>query len=75
MVLSDKNGNAGAGIYCKLFSCDLSLGEHNTHFDSETEAMTTAVIGLFGRTGCFEKAVKFSDSVSAIQAVAKFDTL
>jgi hypothetical protein len=73
--LTGKNGNAGAGIYYKLFNFYLPLGEHSTHFDGETEAVTTALIQLFGRTGCFEKAVKFSDSVSAIQSVVKFYAL
>jgi hypothetical protein len=51
--LRDKNGNAGGGIHSKLFSFYFPLGEHAIHFDGETEAMTTALIQLFGRTGCF----------------------
>jgi hypothetical protein len=53
----------------------LSPGEHATHFDRETEAMTTTLLEFFGRTGCFEKAVIVSDPISTIQSVAKFDTL
>jgi hypothetical protein len=60
--LTEKNGNVGAGIYCKLFSFYLSLGQHATHFDGEIEAMNTALMQLFGRNGSFEKAVIFSDS-------------
>jgi hypothetical protein len=53
----------------------LSLGQHATHFDGEIEAMNTALMQLFGRTGSFEKAVIFSDSSAAIQLTAKFDAL
>jgi hypothetical protein len=31
--LTEKNGNIGAGSYCKLFSFYLSLGQHDTHLD------------------------------------------
>jgi ribonuclease HI len=66
---------AGARIYCKLFNLYLSLGQHETHFDGEIEAMTTALIQLFGRTGSFEKAVTFSDSTSAKTIDSKIDAL
>jgi ribonuclease HI len=71
--LTEKNGNVRAGIYCKLFSFYLSLGQHATHFDGEIEAMNTALMNLFGRIGSFEKAVIFSDSSAAIQLIAKLD--
>jgi ribonuclease HI len=73
--LAEKNGNVRAGIYCKSFSFYLSLGQHATHSDGEMEAMNTALMQLFGRTGSFEKAVIFSDSSAAIQSIAKLDAL
>jgi ribonuclease HI len=73
--VTEKNGNVRAGIYWKLFSFCLSLGQHATHFDGEIETMKTALMQLFGRTGSFEKAVIFSDSSAAIQSVAKLDAL
>jgi hypothetical protein len=39
--LTDRNGNVGAGIYCKLLSFYLSPTRHATHFAGETEAMNT----------------------------------
>jgi ribonuclease HI len=37
--------------------------------------VNTALIQLFGRNGSSENAVIFSDSISAIQTIAEFDTL
>jgi hypothetical protein len=31
--------NAGAGIYCELFSCYMPLGQHSTAYDGEIEAI------------------------------------
>jgi ribonuclease HI len=70
-----EDGNIRVGIYCKLFSFYLSLGQHATCFDREIEAMNTALMQLFGRIGSFEKAVIFSDSTAAIQLLAKLDAL
>jgi ribonuclease HI len=73
--LTEKNGNIRVRIYCKLFSFYLSLGQHATHFDGEIEAMSTALMQLFGRIRSYEKAVIFSDSSAAIQLIAKLDAL
>jgi ribonuclease HI len=73
--LTEKNGYVRVEIYCKLFSFYLSLGQHATHFDGETEAMNTALVQLFGRIGSFEKAVIFSNSSAAIQSIEKLDAL
>jgi ribonuclease HI len=73
--VTEKNGNVGAGNYCKLFSFYLSLGQHATHFDGEIEALNTALMQLFGRIGSFEETVIFSDSSAAIQSIAKLDAL
>lgn len=70
--LTDKNGNAGSGIYCKLFNFNMSLGQHATHFDGETVSLNTALIQVFDRIGSFEKAVIFGDSISATQSIATF---
>jgi hypothetical protein len=37
--------------------------------------MNAALIQPFGGTGPFEKVVVFNDSISAINSIAKFDTL
>jgi hypothetical protein len=71
----DKDVNAGAGIYCILFSFYLPLGQHATHFDGETEAVNTALIQLLCGIGSFEKAVIFSNSVSLIHSIATFYAL
>jgi hypothetical protein len=47
--LTDRNGNSGAGIHCKLFSFYLSLEQHATHCDGEIEAMNTAIRQLLSR--------------------------
>jgi hypothetical protein len=73
--LTDRSGNDGAGIYCKLFSFYLLLGQHATHFDREVEAMNAALRQLFSGTATFKKAVIFSGSTAAILSVAKFDAL
>jgi hypothetical protein len=70
-----EDGIVGAGIYCKLFGLYLLLGQHATYFDGEIEAMNTALMQLFGRTGSFKKTVTFSDSSAAIQSIAKLDVL
>jgi ribonuclease HI len=73
--LTAKNGNVGARNYYKLFSFYLSLGQHATHFDGETEAMNTALMQIFGRTGSFTKAIIFSDSITATELRKKSDAL
>jgi hypothetical protein len=72
---TDRNGNAGVGIHCKLFSLYLLLGQHATHFGGEREAMNTALRQLVSRIGSFKKAVIFNDSSAAVLSVAKFDVL
>jgi hypothetical protein len=47
-------------------------GQHATHFDGEIEVMNTALIQLFVRTESIHRAVIFTDSISAIQSIAKF---
>jgi ribonuclease HI len=59
----------------KLFSFHLSAEQHGTQPHGETEAMNAALIQLFGRTGLFEKVIVFNDSISAINSIAKSDTL
>ena len=58
--------NAGAGIYCELFSCYMPLGQHSTAYDRETEALRTALILLNLYQDKFEKAVIFSGSKAAL---------
>jgi len=51
--------NAGAGIYCELFSCYTPMGHHSTAFDGEIEAIRIAprLLNLHQRK--FERAVIF----------------
>ena len=63
------NNTAGAGIYSKLFCSYISLGPNSTHFDGELEAINSALKQLFYHINLFNKAVIFSDSKSALQAI------
>jgi hypothetical protein len=69
--LTYKNGNAGAGVHCKLRSFCLTLGQQATHFDGELEAMNIALQQHFSRIASFAKAVIFSASTAAIWSLAK----
>jgi hypothetical protein len=62
-------------IYCSLFRFYLPHGQHATYFDSEIEVMNIELIQLFVRIESFQRVVIFSDSISAIQSIAKFETL
>jgi hypothetical protein len=62
----DRYINAGAGIYCELFSCYMPLGQQSTAFDGEIEAICTALRLLNLHQNKFEGAVIFSDSKAAI---------
>ena len=53
--------NAGAAIYCELFSCYMPLEQHSTAYEGETEAIRTALRLLNLHQEKFEKAVIFSD--------------
>jgi hypothetical protein len=44
-------------FHCRLSSFYLSLRQHATHFGGEIEAVTTALMQLFGRIQSSEKAV------------------
>jgi hypothetical protein len=50
--------NAGAGIYCELFSCYLPLGQHSTAFDGETEAIRTALRAFIHSVFCLTTGSK-----------------
>jgi hypothetical protein len=65
--------NAGAGIYCELFSCYMPLGQHSTAFDGEIEATSTALLNLHENK--FERGVIFSDSKAAILSVGPTETV
>jgi hypothetical protein len=67
--------NAGAGIYCELFSCYMPLGQHSTAFDGEIEAVCTALHLLNLRQNKFERAVIFSDSKAAILSAGSTETV
>jgi hypothetical protein len=75
LTLTDKNGNTGAGIYCKLFSFFMSFGQYATQYDGEIKAMNIVLMHLFGRNRSFKKAVIFSDSITGMQFIAKSDAL
>ena len=67
--------NAGAGIYCELFSCYMPLGQHSTAFDGEIEAIHTALCLLNLRQNKFERAVIFSGSKAAILSAGSTETV
>ena len=67
-----KSGNTGAGTHCHLFSTYLSLGRHQTSFDGEFRAITSALNQLTCRPQTFENAVILSDSKAAISATANY---
>jgi len=62
----DGHINAGAGIYCELFSSYVTLEQHSTAFDGELEAIRTALRLMNLHQKKFERAVIFSDSKTAI---------
>jgi len=66
--------NAGAGIYCKLFSCYMPLGQHSTAFDGENEAIRTALRLLNLHQNKFERAIIFSNSKAAILPAGSTET-
>jgi hypothetical protein len=61
--------NAGADIYCELFSCCMPLGQHSTAFDGEIEAICMVLHLLNLHQNKFERAVIFSDSKAAMLSV------
>jgi hypothetical protein len=67
--------NAGAGIYCELFSCYMPLGQHSTAFDGETEAISTALRLLNLHQNKYKRAVIFSDSKVAILSAGSTETV
>jgi hypothetical protein len=68
--------NAGAGIYCELFSCYMPPGQHLTAYDGEIEAMRTALRLLNLHQHKFERAVIFfSDSKAALLSAGSTETV
>jgi len=72
---TDEYTNAGAGIYCELFSCYMPWGQHSTAFDGEIEAIRTALRLLNLHQNKFERAVIFSDSKAAILSPGSTETV
>ena len=70
----DEYINAGADIYCELFSCYMPLGQHSTGFGEENEAVRTALRLLNLHQNKFERAVIFSDSKAAILSAGSTET-
>jgi hypothetical protein len=71
--LTEKGGNAGIAIHCKLCSFYLMLGQHAIRFYRELEEINTAQMQLFSTIGSFKTAVIFSDPAVEIQSLAKAD--
>jgi ribonuclease HI len=67
--------NAGAGIYCELFSCYVPLGQHSTAFHGEIEAIPTALRLLNLHQNKFERSVIFFDSKAAILSAGSTETV
>jgi hypothetical protein len=49
--VTEKDGNVGIAIHCKLFTFYLIRGQHAIHFYRELEAMNTAQMQLFSGIG------------------------
>ncbi|GFW25278.1 hypothetical protein TNCV_5088441 [Trichonephila clavipes] len=64
-----KKVNAGAGVYCHLFSFYLTTGKFTTAFDGEVAALQVALAQLYCHLNSFTRAVVFCDSKAAIFAV------
>jgi len=67
--------NAGAGIYCELFSCYIPRGQYSIAFVGEIEATRTALRLLNLHQNKFETAVIFSDSKAAILSAGSTETV
>ena len=67
--------NAGAGIYCEIFSCYMALGQHSTARDGEIEPINTALRLPNLHQNKFERAVIFSDSKAAIRSAGSTETV
>ncbi|GFW09226.1 uncharacterized protein TNCV_2101801 [Trichonephila clavipes] len=67
----DRYLGAGADIFFELFSLYLPLGIFTTAFDAEIEAIAIAVEQLLLRSSEFNRAVIFSHSRSALQALSQ----
>jgi len=67
--------NAGAGIYCELFSCYMPLGQHSTASDGEIEAIRTALRLLNLHHNKYERAVIFSDAKVATLSAGSTETV
>jgi ribonuclease HI len=67
----DRHHGAGAGVFCELFNFYLPVGPFTTAFDGEIEAIAVAVQQLALRRANFARAVIFSDSKSALQALSQ----
>jgi ribonuclease HI len=68
--LLDFSQGAGAGVYSDLFSFYHHAGLFTTHFDGELDAIRIALQQLVVRLSSHQKAVIFSDSISALQALS-----
>ncbi|GFR07873.1 hypothetical protein TNCT_579821 [Trichonephila clavata] len=60
----------GAAVFCDLFSKNLHVGSHKTHYDGEIEAIRLALHQLSARLSTPDKTVILSDLSFALQALA-----
>ncbi|GFX43340.1 hypothetical protein TNCV_2390481 [Trichonephila clavipes] len=61
--------NAGAEVYCHLFSFYLTTEKFKTAFDGEVAALQVALAQLHCHLNSFTRAIVFGDSKAAIFAV------
>ncbi|GFV37248.1 uncharacterized protein LOC103524116 [Trichonephila clavipes] len=71
--LLDFAQGAGIGVFSHLFSFYLHASPLTTHFDGEVEAIHIALQQLAVRVPPIERAVIFSDSTSALQALSNYN--
>nr|XP_015920017.1 uncharacterized protein LOC107449098 [Parasteatoda tepidariorum] len=65
--------NVGVGVYSELFAFYATLGPLRTNFDGELEAIRIATEQIRVRSVQIDSIVIFSDSLSAIQAIAAYN--
>ena len=71
-LLTNNIQDAGAGVYCHIFSQYLPLGPHDNNFDGEITAIETALQNIFYRTNIQQKVVMLTDSKAAIEFICNF---
>ena len=62
--------DAGADVYCELFSCYAPIGAQSALYDGEIEGVYITLKQLSIHLSSFHQVVIFSDSLSALESIA-----